>query len=104
MHIVIPGIITSLDQIPPTERTIAVKLLVAVVYSSLIAALHTEWALLSVCKEQKFVLGQSVAAMARRLGGDLRRRGTSQTATAVLQELTTSQAFVNNFPTFMAEL
>ncbi|TCD61756.1 mediator complex subunit [Steccherinum ochraceum] len=102
MHVVLPSIVASLDHAPPTEQTMAVELLVAIISSALTAALNMEWALLSVCKEPRFVLGQSVPAMARRLGSDLRKSATSQTSTVIVQRLASSQSFITNFPTFMA--
>ncbi|THH30073.1 hypothetical protein EUX98_g4104 [Antrodiella citrinella] len=102
-HVVLSGIVTSLDHAQPAEQTMAVELLVAIISSALTAALHIEWALLSVCDESQFVLGQSVSAMARRLGGDLRKNTGSQTSEVIAQRLSSSHSFVTNFPTFMAE-
>ncbi|KAH8102457.1 hypothetical protein BXZ70DRAFT_986358 [Cristinia sonorae] len=103
LHVVLPSIITSLDQASPAEQSMAVELLVAVISSTLTSALHVEWALLSVCNDPKYVLGQPVSGMARRLGGDLRKNTLSQTSTVVAQRLASSQSFVTNFPTYMAE-
>lgn len=100
LHGILPSILTTLDHAPPTDQTMAVDLLVAIISSALTAALHIEWALLSVCNEPRFVLGQSASAVARRLGGDLRKSTSSQTCTVVAQRLASSQSFVTNFPTF----
>ena len=79
------------------------EFLVGVVSSALTGALHLEWAL-AAGGEERNVLGQSVAAMARRLSGDLRRRGSGGAGRMVLERLTAMQPFVANFPTFVAEV
>lgn len=104
LHVVLPSIVAAVEALAPTEQTIVTELLVAVLSSALTAALHLEWALVATCGEERFVLGQSVTAMARRLAGDLRRRSKGQTANVILQRLTASQPFVANFPTFSAEI
>lgn len=104
MHIVLPSIITDADRLATAGQTLAVELLVGVISGALTAALFVEWALLSVCKEQRLVLGQPALTMARRLSGDLRRRIQSPTSTMVAQRLASSQSFMANFPTFMTEL
>lgn len=104
IHVTLPTIFPSLEAHPPTEQSMAVELLVAIISSALMAALHTEWALLSVCNDQRFVLGQSVAVMARKLGGDLRRNKESRWSTIIAERLAASQSFATNFPTFMAEM
>lgn len=88
----------------PPEQTVVTELIVATISSALTAALHTEWALLSVCNEQRYVLGHSTAGMARRLGGDLRKGGPGSISRVIFQRLSSSQSFVTNFPTFAAEL
>lgn len=106
LHLVLPALVASADtlaaQDQPTEQTIWVEFLVAVISSSLTGALHLEWALLTTCGEERNVLGQSVTSMARRLAGDLKRRGNGTVAGMVLQRLTAMQPFVANFPTFQA--
>ncbi|CAL1695433.1 unnamed protein product [Somion occarium] len=105
LHVTLPTLITSIDKVSPTEQAIATDLLVAIISSALTAALHTEWALVSVCSEQRFVLGQSTTILARRLGGDLRRKaGKSPMSGAIARRLASSQPFVSNFPSFMAEV
>ena len=79
-----------------------IELLVTIISSVLTASLHLEWALHSVTGETRQVLGQSSAAMTRRFAGALRHR--SPTSEAIVQRLTSSPAFVANFPTFMSEL
>ncbi|TBU48171.1 mediator complex subunit Med5-domain-containing protein [Dichomitus squalens] len=104
LHMVLPSLVASADGMSGTEQTITVELLVAVISSSLTAALHLEWALLTTCGEERFVLGQSVTSMARRLSADLKRRGAGTTAGMILQRLTAMQPFVANFPSFAAEV
>ncbi|KAI0375369.1 hypothetical protein BV20DRAFT_265653 [Pilatotrama ljubarskyi] len=104
LHLVLPSLVASADGLPPTEQTIRVEFLVAVISSSLTSALHLEWAMLTTCGEERYVLGQSVTSMARRLAGDLRRRGSGPSAGMIMQRLTAIQPFVANFPTFAAEV
>ena len=102
LHVVLPPIIASFDHIPQPPD-IVVTLMCAVISSALTAALHTEWALLSVCQETRYVLGHSVVGMARRLGADLRNQGSTM-GRVVFQRLSSSHSFVTNFPTFMTEM
>lgn len=104
LHLVLPSLVASADRMSAAEHGTTVEFLVAVISSALTAALHLEWALLTTCGEERFVLGQSVTSMARRLAGDLKKRGTGTTAGMVLQRLTAMQPFVANFPTFTAEV
>ena len=104
LHLILPALVAAADSMSGTEQTITVEFLVAVISSSLTAALHLEWALLTTCGEERFVLGQSVTSMARRLSADLKRRGTGTAAGMILQRLTAMQPFVANFPTFAAEV
>ncbi|GBE78206.1 hypothetical protein SCP_0110890 [Sparassis crispa] len=109
LHVVLPTIVASADHLAssgraPPDQTITIELLVSVISSALTAALHLEWALVTVCGEKRFVLGQSVSYMARRLAGDLRRKGHGETSAAIMQRLVESQPFMANFPTFSADL
>ncbi|OJT03039.1 hypothetical protein TRAPUB_6382 [Trametes pubescens] len=104
LHLLLPSLVASADSLPPTEQAIRVEFLVAVISSSLTSALHLEWAMLTTCGEERYVLGQSVTAMARRLAGEIRRRGDGPSAGMIMQRLTAMQPFVANFPTFAAEL
>ena len=107
LHVVLPAIVAGADgsgsgtEQPPLM--VIVELVVTVVSSALTGALHLEWAL-SAGGEERNVLGQSVASMARRLSGDLRRRGGGRAGKTVLQRLAAMQPFVANFPTFAAEV
>ena len=104
LHLVLPSLVASADQMSGTDQTFHVEFLVAVISSSLTGALHLEWALLTTCGEERNVLGQSVTSMARRLAGDLKRRGNGTVAGMVLQRLMAMQPFVANFPTFSADV
>ncbi|KZT72740.1 hypothetical protein DAEQUDRAFT_743398 [Daedalea quercina L-15889] len=105
LHAYLPGIVAGADSLPPSEQAITVELIVSVVASALTAALHLERALLTVCNQPNPVLGQSAAAMARNLGSELRSTAHGHnTSSVITQRLTSSPAFVTNFPTFMAEL
>ncbi|EMD42220.1 hypothetical protein CERSUDRAFT_110751 [Gelatoporia subvermispora B] len=103
LHTVLLPIVATADHISTTEQTMTVELLVSIISSSLTAALHLEWALLTVCEEERFALGQSASAMARRLAGDLRKKGQGPTSRVILQRLASSGPFVANFPIFMAD-
>ncbi|KAL1951638.1 hypothetical protein VTO73DRAFT_787 [Trametes versicolor] len=104
LHLLLPSLVAAADSLPPTEQAIRVEFLVAVISSSLTSALHLEWAMLTTCGEERYVLGQSVTSMARRLAGEIRRRGDGPSAGMIMQRLTAMQPFVANFPTFAAEL
>lgn len=108
LHLILPAVVAAADsgmrvgadQVPPA---VTVEFAVAVASSALTGALHLEWAM-TAGGEERNVLGQSVASMARRLSGDLRRRGNGTAARTVLERLAGMQPFVANFPTFAAEL
>ncbi|KAF7799049.1 hypothetical protein EIP86_010279 [Pleurotus ostreatoroseus] len=104
LHLSLPSIIESADRLMAAEQAIAVELLVAVISSALTAALYVEWALQSVCKEKRLVLGQTALAMARRLSGDLRRKGHGPVGADVVQRLVSNAQFMANFPTFTGDM
>lgn len=102
MYNVLPCLITVIDQQQATEKGVNTQLLVTIISSALTAALHIEWAVQTVCEEQRFVLGQPSAAVARRLAADLRaQKPSSSTSATILQRLGSSPAFVTNFPVFV---
>lgn len=102
MYNVLPYLITAIDQQQATEKGMNTQLLVTIISSALTAALHIEWAVQTVCQEQRFVLGQPSAAVARRLAADLRaQEHSSSTSATILQRLGSSPAFVTNFPVFV---
>lgn len=104
LHLIMPNLVASADQLPPQEQSMAAELIISVVSSALTGALYIEWAFLSACKEQRVVLGQPALAMARRLGGDLRRKkDSSPTSKVILDKLSSSGPFMANFPNFTAE-
>lgn len=103
LHLTVPKLIMAADQIIQGDA-MTVELLVTVVSSALTSALYLEWALLSVCKEKRLVLGQPALAMARRFSGDLRRKPHSPTATNILQRLMSNGPFMANFPTFAGDM
>ncbi|KAJ3553640.1 hypothetical protein NM688_g3501 [Phlebia brevispora] len=104
LHITLPSHIAAADHLMTTEQGMAVELMVGVISSALTAALYVEWALLSVCKEKRLVLGQTALAMARRLSGDLRRKAQSPVSASIVQRLTSNSQFMANFPTFAGDL
>lgn len=101
LHVTLPSLITTIDHQPPAEQAMSTELLVAIISSVLTAALHFELAVRTLC-EGKHDLGQSSMTMARRLVGDLRTRKHSPTCRVIAQRLTSSHAFVTNFPVFLA--
>lgn len=104
LHVTLPTLIASMDRVSPPEQAIAAELLVAIISSALTAALRTEWAFMTLCNEQRIILGQTTTALARRLGGDLRRKANnSPMSDAIAKRLTSSHPFVSNFPSFLAD-
>lgn len=101
MHMVLPSLIARIDLQQPTEQSMSIELVVAVISSVLTAALHLEWAFHTVCGG-RHVPPQPAAAMARRLSHELRGKKRSSTGTVVAQKLAASSPFVANFPVFMA--
>lgn len=102
MYNVLPSLIATIDQQQATEKSMNTQLLVTIISSTLTAALHIEWAVQTVCEEQRFVLGQPSAAVARRLATDLRAQKTSSSTSAtILQRLGSCPVFVTNFPIFV---
>lgn len=104
LHLILPNIMESADHLLAAEQATAVELLAVVISSALTSALYVEWALQSVCKEKRLVLGQTALAMARRLSGDLRRKGHSPVSGGVVQRLVSNTQFVSNFPTFTGDM
>jgi mediator of RNA polymerase II transcription subunit 5 len=104
LHNVLPSIVSTIDRQQPHEQTMNIELLVAIISSALTAALHLELALRSVCNEERYILGQSSAAMVRGLAGDLRGRNNSPTGRAIAHRLASSQSFAANFPGSMGDL
>ncbi|KAF8735483.1 hypothetical protein AX14_001979 [Amanita brunnescens Koide BX004] len=102
IHLVVPMLITRLDQQQASEQSLATELLVSLISSALTAAHHLEWAVQTVISEHRSFLGQTTTAMARRLADDLRARKSSGVSSLIIQRLTASQTFVANFPVFIA--
>ncbi|KIL70756.1 hypothetical protein M378DRAFT_183349 [Amanita muscaria Koide BX008] len=101
IHLIVPMLIGRIDQQQTSEQALPTELLVSIISSALTAALHLEWAVQRVTSEHRTFLGQTSAAMARRLADELRARQSSQVSSAVLQRLAASQTFVANFPVFI---
>ena len=107
LHVVVPSIVAAADEVGTRQEqhppALTAELLVGAISSALTGALHLERAL-AAGGEDRSVLGQSVASMARRLSGDLRRRSSGGAARMVQERLTAMQPFVANFPTFTADV
>ena len=107
LHVVVHSIVAAADEAGtrPEQRppALTAELLVGVISSALTGASHLEWAL-TAGGEDRNVLRQSVASVARRLSGDLRRRSSGGAARMVQEKLTAMQSFVANFPTFTADV
>jgi len=100
LHNVLPTLMDRSDN----PMTGDLELLIAIVSSSLMAALQFERALYATGGEQVYPLGSSSSSMARRLATDLRYRKSSPKGRLIAQRLTSSQTFVTNFPVFKTEL
>ncbi|KAH7883678.1 mediator complex subunit Med5-domain-containing protein [Phlebopus sp. FC_14] len=98
---VLPVLTVAIDQ-QGGDTDVNTELLTLVISTALSAAFHLEWALQAVCNDEKYVLGQPSATIARKLAADLRTRKVgSSTSTALLHRLCSSPPFVSNFPVFM---
>ncbi|PPQ64382.1 hypothetical protein CVT26_002089 [Gymnopilus dilepis] len=106
LFIFLPSLIAAADRQNPPEQTMTMELLVSIISSVLNAAVHLEWAMRSAgaSGNDRLVLGQSSAAMARRLAQDLRLNHESSVSGMISQRLASSQSFVANFPAFISEL
>lgn len=104
MHLVLPSLIAAADRQQAQEQNISVELFVAVISSVLSAALHLEWAMVTVYGNDRVPLGQASSAVARRLAADLGSKRRSPTSQNIVQRLVASQSFTANFPMFIAEL
>ena len=104
LHSVFPAIMDTIDQQQGSSQALSAELLVAVLSSAIMIALHLERATLMVSGEQHYFLGEPSTAMARRLANELRYRKQSPTAKAVAQRLASSATFVTHFPVFKTEL
>jgi len=103
MHLVLPALIASADAKQNPEQSMDIELLVSITSSVLNGAVHLEWAMRSV-PESRLILGQSSAAIARRLALDLRHNRTSHVSNIIFQRLSSSASFVANFPAFINDL
>lgn len=105
LHNLLPSIIDKFDN-PNLGQAMTgdLELLIAIISSSLMAALQLERALYTTSGEQVFVLGSSSSAMASRLALGLRHRKSSSKGKVIAQRLTSSQTFVANFPVFKTEI
>lgn len=105
LHNVLPSLIDKFDNSNLGQAmTGDLELLIAIISSSLMAALQLEWALYTTSGEQVFPLGSSSTAMASRLALDLRHRKSSSKGKLIAQRLTSSQTFVTSFPVFKTEI
>ncbi|KAJ7181738.1 mediator complex subunit Med5-domain-containing protein, partial [Mycena crocata] len=102
LNILVPGIISTIDNRQVGEQTVAIELLGGIVSSILTASLHLDLAFSEVSRP---VLGQTSITMARRVATDLRFRAKkySNASKMILQRLSSSHSFVANFPVFKAD-
>jgi hypothetical protein len=105
LHNLLPSLIDKFDN-PNLGQAMTgdLELLIAVISSSLMAALQLERALYTASGEQASALGSSSSAMASRLALGLRHRKSSSKGKLIAQRLTSSQTFVANFPVFKTEI
>jgi hypothetical protein len=105
LHNLLPSLIDKFDNPNLGEAmTGDLDLLIAIISSSLMAALQLERASYTASGEQVFVLGWSSSVMASRLALGLRHRKSSSKGKLIAQRLTSSQTFVANFPVFKTEI
>jgi mediator of RNA polymerase II transcription subunit 5 len=107
LHNVLPSLIDTFDSLKLGQTTGVVgdlELLIAIISSSLMAALQLERALYATSGEQVYPLGSSSSSMASRLALDLRHRKSSSKGKQIAQRLTSSQMFVTSFPVFKTEI
>jgi len=99
LNILLPGLITTIDNQQVAEQTVAIELLGSIVSSILTASLHLDLVFSEVSRP---VLGQPSIAMSRRVAADLRGRAKkySNASKMILQRLSASHSFVANFPVF----
>ncbi|KAJ7783871.1 hypothetical protein DFH07DRAFT_727526 [Mycena maculata] len=102
LNILLPGLISTIDNRQAGEQTVAIETLGSIVASVLTASLHLDLAFSEVSRP---VLGQPSIAMARRVASDLRFRAKkhSNASKMLLERLSSSQSFVANFPVFKAD-
>ena len=105
LHNLLPSLIDKFDN-PNLGQAMTgdLELLIAIISSSLMAALQLERALYTASGEQVFMFGSSSSAMASRLALGLRHRKSSSKGKLIAQRLTSSQTFVANFPVFKTEI
>jgi mediator of RNA polymerase II transcription subunit 5 len=103
MHVLVPSLITTIDQQHHQEQTMKIEFLMAVITSALTACLHLEWALQSIFGESP-VMDQRSAIILRRFAKQLRSKKHSPTSEALCQRLRALPSFMVNFPTVATEL
>lgn len=105
LHSFLPSLIDGFDN-PQLGQAITgdFELLIAIISSSLMAALQLERALYMTSGEHVYPLGSSSSSMARRFALDLRQRKSSSKGKLIAQRLTSSQSFITNFPVFKTEI
>ncbi|KAJ7361657.1 hypothetical protein DFH08DRAFT_1074600 [Mycena albidolilacea] len=102
LHVLLPGLLSTIDNRQVGDQTVAVDLLGQIVSSILTISLYLDLAFTEVSRP---VLGQSSIVIARRVAVDLRLRAKnhSHASKMILQRLSASQSFVANFPVFKAD-
>ncbi|KAI0313725.1 mediator complex subunit Med5-domain-containing protein [Amylostereum chailletii] len=104
LHNVFPTILDVVDHQSSSSQSMGAELLVSVIASSIMAALHLERAITAINGEQGSPVGESSSSMARHLAGDLRHRKNSPVAKLIAQRLASSRTFVASFPVFKTEI
>ncbi|TFK30512.1 hypothetical protein FA15DRAFT_662476 [Coprinopsis marcescibilis] len=101
MHLFLPSLLDAMDK---AQGSAIAELTASIIVSTLTAAFHLEWSMNTVLKDNRLILGARSSAMAKRLAHDLRSRKSGSASSLVLQQLSSNQAFVANFPYFGGEL
>lgn len=102
LHVYVPSLLVLIDGQAPSEQTLSVQLLSAIVISALTFAVNFERAMLKpmegIGSRDVKVHNLPCSAMARRLRLDL-RKARSPSALALFQKLSASSSFISTFPT-----
>jgi mediator of RNA polymerase II transcription subunit 5 len=105
LHNILPSLIDKFDNPNLGQALVGdIELLIAIISSSLMAALQLERALYTTSGQQVYPLGSSSSSMARKVALDLRHRKGSSKGKLIAQRLTSSQTFVTSFPMFKTEI
>jgi mediator of RNA polymerase II transcription subunit 5 len=101
LFLVLPQLLISIEQQPPHEQAVSIELLVAILSSSLTAALHLE--MISGSEGENHMAGADITiSFSAKLARDLRgKEKKSSVIRMILQRLASMHAFSSHFPMFL---